>query len=55
MTETSNTELNAYHIRRNARLVKEISAQRPMSYEECIAQARRLAQQSRKQERKERN
>lgn len=50
--QTCNTNLNDYHERRNARLVKEISEQRLMSRDECIAQARRLAQRTQKQGRK---
>lgn len=50
-----NTNLNDYHQRRNARLVKEISEQRLMSRNACIAQARRLAQRTQKHGRKERS
>ncbi len=55
MKTTTSINLNNYHRQRNARLVKEISEQRLMSREECIAQAKRLENASRKQARKERN
>ena len=54
MRNTPFTNLNAYHQRRNARLLKEISEQPLMSRDECIAQAKRLESLSRKQARKER-
>jgi len=38
--------LNPYHAKRNARLVKAIAAQPPMSREQFITQVRRLARDS---------
>ena len=55
MKNTPGINLNNYHQQRNARLLKEISEQRLMSREECIAQAKRLESESRKQARKERS
>ena len=47
--QNAHTVLNNYHRKRNKRLVKDVSVQSPMSYEECIEQ-RTLERQSRREE-----
>jgi len=46
--QNGHTVLNDYHRKRNKRLVKEVSVQSPMSYEEYIEQQRKLERQSRR-------